>query len=85
MIHLFEVNEPLLFRNYDRKGDHKLVNVPYVDNSYKWSGGGFLSNVEELLKLGNCMLSSSQTDQGIVSSCKIIVIVGNIHKIYKKR
>ena len=37
-----------------------MVNVPYVDNSYKWAGGGFLSNVGDLIKFGNAMLYSFQ-------------------------
>jgi hypothetical protein len=31
-----------------------------VDNSYKWAGGGFLSNVQDLVKFGNAMLFSYQ-------------------------
>jgi hypothetical protein len=31
-----------------------------VDNSYKWAGGGFLSNVQDLVKFGNAMLFSFQ-------------------------
>ncbi len=27
----------------------QVVNAPYVDNSYKWAGGGFLSTPEDLL------------------------------------
>ncbi|MGH0132206.1 UNVERIFIED_CONTAM: hypothetical protein FKN15_048933 [Acipenser sinensis] len=36
------------------------VNCPYVDNSYKWAGGGFLSTVGDLLLFGNAMLYSYQ-------------------------
>ncbi|CAG2120038.1 unnamed protein product, partial [Medioppia subpectinata] len=36
----------------------RIQNAPYVDNSYKWAGGGLLSNVEDLLKFGNIMLYS---------------------------
>jgi hypothetical protein len=39
---------------------HRLRNAPYVDNSYKWAGGGFLSNVQDLVKFGNAMLFSFQ-------------------------
>lgn len=40
-----------------------LVNVPYVDNSYKWAGGGILSTVGDLIKYGNQLLKSyQQTD-----------------------
>lgn len=36
-------------RYYERKGDG-VVNSPYVDNSYKWAGGGLLSTSEDLIK-----------------------------------
>nr|CAD7395470.1 unnamed protein product [Timema poppensis] len=38
----------------------RLLNAPYVDNSYKWAGGGFLSTVGDLLKFGDAMLYSYQ-------------------------
>jgi serine beta-lactamase-like protein LACTB len=44
---------------YDKKR-HCLVNAPYVDNSYKWAGGGFLSTVHDLCHFGNAMLHSYQ-------------------------
>lgn len=31
-------------------------NAPYVDNSYKWAGGGFLSTAEDLVRLGRHLL-----------------------------
>jgi CubicO group peptidase (beta-lactamase class C family) len=31
-------------------------NAPYVDNSYKWAGGGFLSTTEDLARLGRKLL-----------------------------
>ncbi len=37
-----------------------MVNTPYVDNSYKWAGGGFLSDIEDLIKFGNAMLYAYQ-------------------------
>jgi len=45
---------------YIRDKHHRLKNAPYVDNSYKWAGGGFLSNVGDLVKFGNAMLYSYQ-------------------------
>ncbi len=36
------------------------MNCPYVDNSYKWAGGGFLSTVGDLLLFGNALLYSYQ-------------------------
>jgi serine beta-lactamase-like protein LACTB len=38
------------FYAHDRNG--ALVNAPYVDNSYKWAGGGFLSTPEDLVRFG---------------------------------
>ena len=47
---------------YQRDSKHKLQNVPVVDNSLKWAGGGFLSTVEDLAQFGNAMLYSFQFD-----------------------
>ncbi|MDA1372743.1 MAG: serine hydrolase [Proteobacteria bacterium] len=37
---------------YTRRGDGRLRNAPFVDNSYKWAGGGFLSTPSDLVKFG---------------------------------
>lgn len=34
----------------------KIVEAAYVDNSYKWAGGGFLSTAEDLIRFGNAQL-----------------------------
>ncbi len=49
-------------RYYTRNNKGRLENVPYVDNSYKWAGGGILSNVGDLMKFGNCLLFNYQND-----------------------
>ena len=51
------------YRFYVRNKHHKLRNAPYVDNSCKWAGGGFLSNVNDLVKFGNAMLYSFQKSE----------------------
>jgi CubicO group peptidase (beta-lactamase class C family) len=33
-----------------------IVNAPFVDNSYKWAGGGFLSTPEDLVRFGQAHL-----------------------------
>ncbi|XP_004485209.3 serine beta-lactamase-like protein LACTB, mitochondrial isoform X1 [Dasypus novemcinctus] len=56
-------NEPVIYnraRFYVYNKKRRLVNTPYVDNSYKWAGGGFLSTVGDLLKFGNAMLYGYQ-------------------------
>ncbi|XP_007424474.1 serine beta-lactamase-like protein LACTB, mitochondrial [Python bivittatus] len=59
-------NEPLIYnraRYYIHNKKGHLINAPYVDNSYKWAGGGFVSTVGDLLKFGNAMLYSYQLGQ----------------------
>jgi len=56
-------SSPIIYNRaqyYIRDEHHRLKNAPYVDNSYKWAGGGFLSNVGDLVKFGNAMLYSYQ-------------------------
>ena len=43
-------------RFYTREKDKPLRNAPFVDNSYKWAGGGFLSNAEDLVRFGSALL-----------------------------
>ena len=56
-------------RYYQRCRNGKLENAPYVDNSYKWAGGGFLSTVGDLLKFGNVMMYSYQVSKHESSFC----------------
>ncbi len=37
-------------RAYQAGSDGRLLNAPYVDNSNKWSGGGFLSTASDLVR-----------------------------------
>ncbi|XP_026774407.3 serine beta-lactamase-like protein LACTB, mitochondrial isoform X2 [Pangasianodon hypophthalmus] len=56
-------NDPIIYnrsRYYHCNKKGRIVNCPYVDNSYKWAGGGFLSTVGDLLLFGNAMLYSYQ-------------------------
>lgn len=50
-------------RYYHVNKKKRVVNCPYVDNSYKWAGGGFLSNVGDLLLFGDALLYSYQRSQ----------------------
>ncbi|HWZ97591.1 MAG TPA: serine hydrolase domain-containing protein [Candidatus Dormibacteraeota bacterium] len=43
-------------RFYDHPKDKPLQNALYVDNSYKWAGGGFLSSTEDLVRFGSALL-----------------------------
>lgn len=35
----------------------RTLNAPFVDNSYKWAGGGFVASVEDLVRFGTAHLS----------------------------
>lgn len=43
--------------------DGKVRNAPFVDNSYKWAGGGFLSTPEDLVRFGSAHLSPDLISQ----------------------
>ncbi|KAL7643401.1 UNVERIFIED_CONTAM: hypothetical protein RMT77_005383 [Armadillidium vulgare] len=56
-------HDPIIYRRgryYVRDTGGNLKNAPYVSNSYKWAGGGFVSNVNDLVNFGNIMLYSYQ-------------------------
>jgi serine beta-lactamase-like protein LACTB, mitochondrial len=51
------VDSVISFRGrYYEVVNHLWVNSPFVDNSYKWAGGGFLSTSEDVAKFGNAYL-----------------------------
>ncbi|KAM3925313.1 serine beta-lactamase-like protein LACTB, mitochondrial [Leptodactylus fuscus] len=61
-----EEHEPIIYnraRFYRFNDKKRLMNSPYVDNSCKWAGGGFLSTVNDLLKFGNILLYSYQAKE----------------------
>jgi CubicO group peptidase (beta-lactamase class C family) len=51
------VDSLIPFRARWYSGDQDgVVNAMFVDNSYKWAGGGFLSTTEDLVRFGFAML-----------------------------
>ncbi|CAD6199483.1 unnamed protein product [Caenorhabditis auriculariae] len=60
-----DVNQKIIAgrASYYHRNDKKVLeNCPEVDCSYKWAGGGLLSNVSDLLVFANAILYSSQND-----------------------
>jgi serine beta-lactamase-like protein LACTB len=44
----------------------RVLNAPYVDNTYKWPSGGFLSTAEDLARFGDGMLRGRILKPGTV-------------------
>lgn len=43
--------------------DNELQDAPYVDNSYKWAGGGFIGSTEDLIRFGHAFMNSGYLTQ----------------------
>ena len=43
---------PNRVRFYERNRNNQLINTPFVDNSNKWAGGGFLATTDDLVRFG---------------------------------
>ena len=54
------------FRQYTRAENGGLMNAQYVDNSYKYAGGGIVSNAKDIAMFGLQMLCSAQNCKGII-------------------
>ena len=59
------------FRHYVRDQNGCLKNTAYLDNSYKWAGGGFISNAKDLVQFGNAMLTCYQLPEMIPATKSI--------------
>ncbi|BFZ14143.1 hypothetical protein BsWGS_17181 [Bradybaena similaris] len=62
-----DLNDRIIYNRaqyYVKDANGKIVNAPYVDNSYKWAGGGLLSTSEDIVKFGNILLYSAQHQDG---------------------
>ena len=44
--------------SFYQKQNGKVVKAPYVDNSYKWAGGGFIGTTEDLCKFGQAHMKA---------------------------
>ncbi|MEO1654437.1 MAG: serine hydrolase domain-containing protein, partial [Bacteroidota bacterium] len=55
-----KVDSLVAFRSrfYQKREDGKIIPAPYVDNSYKWAGGGFISTSEDLVLFAQAHLKS---------------------------
>jgi len=54
-----DYNKPIISHRtefYTLDDNQQVINAPFVDNSYKWAGGGYLGTARDLLKFGNALL-----------------------------
>ena len=51
-------------RPYVVDEDGRFANAPFVDNSYKWAGGGFVSTAEDLVRFGLAHLGPGFLEAG---------------------
>lgn len=54
---------PYRTRYYERTGSGDIINAPFVDNSYKWAGGGFIATTEDLAKFGHAHIKEGYLKQ----------------------
>lgn len=47
---------------YQKRGNEAVI-APYVDNSYKWAGGGFVGTTEDLCKFGQAHMKAGYLKQ----------------------
>ncbi|HZD03797.1 MAG TPA: serine hydrolase domain-containing protein [Longimicrobiales bacterium] len=57
---------PFRARFYERTEDGRIVNAPYVNNSNKWAGGGYLSTAEDLVRYGSAYFRGDFLDPATV-------------------
>lgn len=55
-------------RFYEREGKGAWHNAPYVDQSNKWAGGGFLSTPHDLLLLGGAIMRPGLLTPGTIAT-----------------
>lgn len=58
------INNLCIYSYYVKNKQGRLKNASYVDVSYKWAAGGFLSTVCDLCQFGDAMLCSYQDKGG---------------------
>ena len=57
---------PRRSRFYVKGQNGQIIPAPFVDNSYKWAGGGFLSTVEDMVRFGQAHLDGSAADEATI-------------------
>lgn len=65
---------------YELNKAGQFVNARYVDNSYKWAGGGFISTTLDLLKFGEAHMKSGYLSEKTLSELTSSQLLSNGEK-----
>lgn len=65
---------PFRTRFYQLDENKKIINATYVDNSYKWAGGGFISTSEDIAKF-----ALAHTKGGILHDTTLMTFITPQH------
>jgi CubicO group peptidase (beta-lactamase class C family) len=62
---------------YEHGEGGALVNAPYVDSSYKWAGGGYLSTPEDLVRFGRAHMAPGFLTRETLSALQTSQVLRN--------
>jgi CubicO group peptidase (beta-lactamase class C family) len=62
---------------YEQDEDGAVVNAPFVDNSYKWAGGGFLTTSEDLVRFGQAHMAPGFLDAATLREIQASGVLAN--------
>jgi serine beta-lactamase-like protein LACTB len=62
---------------YDVDSLGNVINAPYVDNSYKWAGGGFIASTTDLIKFGEAHMKPGFLSEETLTSLTTSQVLAN--------
>lgn len=65
---------------YEIDSDGNIVNAPYVDNSYKWAGGGFISTTTDMIKFGEAHIKHEYLTESTLKELTTSQVLTNGNK-----
>ena len=62
---------------YTLDASQNIIHAPYVDNSYKWAGGGFVSTTEDLIKFGEAFFNNEFLSENTIKTLTTSLVLNN--------
>ncbi len=63
--------------NFYVRTDTAVIDAPYVDNSYKWAGGGFVGSAEDLIIFGHAHMKPGFLKQETLEALQTSQVLAN--------